>query len=309
MPDLPANNNELLENVSLPFMIESSGIRGRFVRLNSQINSILTGHKYPKRASQLLGELVTLATMLGSMLKIDGILSIQASGDGAISLMTADYTGQSNIRGYAKINDKKAIESLPTKKRDQQDIKTIFGSGHIMITIENPNEKPYQAIVALEGKSLAECLINYFKQSDQLKASIEISTDKVDGKWVSSGILIQNMPSEGGKNVDIAPKRTQEEREDLWNTAKMLLASVTDEELLSKEITPHELLYRLFHEEGIRVFDPLSIEAKCRCSRQRMLSALINLPKDDISSLKKDGKITMQCHFCNREEIFDDNDL
>lgn len=301
---IPANNNELEEDVVVPFMLDAFGIHGKCVSLTEVVDQILSGHKYPEVVAQLLGELLVLTTMIGSLLKLKGNLTVQLKGDGKVSFLTADYTKGGTIRGYAHIVDEEAILSIKTSDRKSQDIGKIFGKGFVVVTIEEPNVKPYQAIVPLEGSSLSDCILGYFKESNQVNCVIESVCQKTEGKWRARGVLIQKLAIEGGKKTDIAPQKTKEERQDDWDTTKVLLSSITDDELLDKSLTPHDLLYRLFHEFGIRAFDPVKLVYQCRCSREKMEKGILSIPIADLEDLAKENIITMKCHFCNREEIF-----
>lgn len=289
----PANSNDVLKNASLPFVIEKSGIRGRFVRINEEVHKILSDHKYPERASQLLGELLVLVSIIGTMLKLKGLISVQAQGDGVIRFISADYTDDGHIRGYAHINNKELLNNFATKNRKEQDVAEIFGKGNIVITIENKNEKPYQAIVPLEGKSLASCIIEYFKRSGQLDVVMEVAANKINKTWHAGGIVLQR--TGGEENAD---------NED-FHRASVLLDSVKDTELINDKLPMPTLLYRLFHEDGVRVFEHSKLQARCRCSRQRMESALDLLSKQERDELKVRGTITMTCQFCNANEKFD----
>ena len=304
-----ANSNERIDDVSVPFMLDAFGIHGRCVSLSESVDRILSGHKYPERAGQLLGELLILTTMIGSLMKLKGTLTLQIKGDGALPFMTADYSEGGAIRGYAHIEDREHLETLKLIGRKKQNIQKVFGGGVVVITIEQPNIKPYQAIVPLEGKSLSDCILTYFKQSNQINCVIESASQKVQGKWRARGVLIQKIAEQGGKKVDISHQKTTEERQDEWDTTKVLLQSVTDEELLDEKITPHDLLFRLFNQYGIRAFDPALIKASCRCSREKMEKALLMLPEDEIQTLSNDGTVSMQCHFCNHEEVFNLEEL
>jgi len=297
-----ANKNELLKNVVLPFALEESGIRGRFVRLNEEAHNILSKHKYPVKTSKMLGELLVLVTMIGSMLKLRGMVSIQVQGDGAVSFLSADYRANGDLRGYVNIADRAALKKV--NAGENISLLDVMGKGHIVITIENENERPYQAIVPLEGKSLTECITNYFHSSDQMTVAIEVASGQINKKWHAGGILLQHVPDEGGKK-----RKQTREREEEWNTANILLQSVTEKELIDDKLEPNTLLFRLFHEDGVRVFEPQKLQAKCRCSRQRMQNSLIGLSRDDIKSIQVKGVISIKCHFCNRKEDFSEEDL
>jgi molecular chaperone Hsp33 len=300
----PANSNEVLANMALPFMIESSGIRGRFIRLNAELHRILSGHRYPACVSQLLGELLVLVSMLGSMLKLEGMLSIQIQSDGAVNFLSADCTSEGHLRSYAKIKDRKAISSLKVKERKYHNISKLLGKGYVVITIESKNEKPYQAIVPLEGSSLSHCITDYFRQSDQLDAAIEVAAYKSGKVWHAGGIVLQRIPSEGGK-----PARKKATSDDLaWESACTLLKSVTDKELVNQKLPPNTLLFRLFHEDGVRVFDPQKLKAQCRCSRDKIVRILHTLSAEERTDMTINGLITVTCHFCNKTEIFKDGE-
>lgn len=297
----PANNNELLKNMVLSFMLDKSGIRGRFVRLGGEVHKILTGHRYPAGVSQLLGELLVLVAMIGSMLKLKGLISVQVQGSGDIGFMCADYTSEGNLRGYTHMNNKKRLQEMELKARNGHDITELFGKGHVVITIEQPNEQPYQAIVPLEGNSLTECITGFFHRSEQLEVVLEVAVNKINKKWCAGGLVVQRIPEEGGKKSKLAKKQDED-----WNRAGILLKSVTDKEIIDSKLSPNDLLFRLFNEDGVKVFEPKKLQAKCRCSRERMLNALASISKDELESMKVKGKISMNCQFCNRTEVFDD---
>lgn len=295
-----ANSNEILNDLALPFVIESSGIAGRFVRLNNEIHTILSGHKYPVCVSQLLGELLVLSAMLGTMLKLDGMLTIQVQGDGAVDFISADYTSAGHLRGYARIRDRKYAQSVETSERKRQDIGKLLGRGHVVVTIENKGGLPYQAIVPLEGKSLSECIIGYFKQSKQLDAMIEVAVMKQNNHWTAGGMVLQRVPD--------AEDRHSEDQQQDWKTAGTLLASVTDTELVDHTLPPNTLLYRLFHEDGVRVFEAQKLKAICRCSREKIVQVLRTLSADELHEMVIDGVVSVRCHFCNRSENFEEGD-
>jgi molecular chaperone Hsp33 len=297
--ETPANSNDLMKNAALPFMLEGADIRGRCVRLNEELQIILNANKYPDCVAAMVGELLILVVMLGSLLKLRGLISIQAQGDGAIGFIAADYTDEGNLRAYANLRDEKALKKI--KKNSTPTIPELFGKGFLVITIENNTDQPYQAIVPLEGKNLSECVQGYFIQSDQLESVIKVASDKIGGVWQSGGIILQRIAGEGGKNK----KATAKNKED-WNNATILLNTVSDDELANSNLQPSTLLYRLFHEGGVRVLDAQYLKAKCRCSRERMEKALQTISPSEKEEMKVNGVITMTCKFCNRSEIFKD---
>lgn len=292
-----ANNNQMTSEFIIPFIIEDSQIRGRFLRSSDEINNILSGHEYPEIVSKLLGELLVLTSMIGSMLKLNGMITVQAQGDGAVKFLTVDFNSEGHMRGYAKVDN----DELPAKVDSDNQIKSLIGSGYLVITIESSGEKPYQAIVPLEGNNLSECIMEYFVRSDQLDVAIKVAVAQQKGKWTASGIILQSIAKEGGKK----PLKTSEDSyEDLWLKSKILLETATQKELLDKSLLPYHLLYRLFNEDGVRVFDYKKVEAKCRCSKEKIVNFLESISKDEIDSMTKNGKISVTCQFCSKKEEF-----
>lgn len=300
----PANNNRVTENVILPFILDNSAIKGSFVRINDQLHKILSGHKYPERTSQLLGEMLVLIAMIGSLLKIKGLITIQAQGDGPMGFITVDYNAEGHLRGYAHMNDAEKMQKISAKSRKDQDITELFGKGAVIITIEEPGEKPYQAISPLEGKSLSACIAGYFRQSNQVDIIVESVAVRDDGRWRSGGIILQRIPDENEWHEE-----TIEKKQANWDEAALLAETVSDDELTDKKLAIKEVLYRLFHEGGVRVFPTKNLEARCRCSREKMISAINSISEEEIEEMKIDNKISMKCHFCSNEEIFTDADL
>ena len=297
--DQPANNNSL-NNISLPFSLEESGIPGNFIRMNDEVDKILRKHKYPIVVSKLLGELLILTSMLGTTLKLDGILSIQAQGDGIIGFISADYNSKGHIRGYAHVNDKDKIKKIKPVNRKKQDITELFGKGNIVITIENKNDKPYQAIVPLEGQNLSLCIMDYLRYSSQLHASIKVTTHKVHKKWHAAGIMLQYFEK---------PNTLKDELDENFNRASILMESATEKELVDDNLPIPTLLFRLFNEDGVRIYEHRKLEAHCRCSRERMLNALKMLGKEELKNMKIKDKITLTCQFCNNKEKFEEGDV
>lgn len=312
--DVAANNNELLENVVLPFIIDAPAIHGRFVRLGSEINKILTGHDYPESASRVLGELLVLTVMLGSTLKLDGMLSIQVQSDGPIGFLLADYTSEGHIRGYLKIQDEKAVKSFDFKKYAQSYVSKLLGSGHLVISMEHgPQKERYQGLSALDKPTLSENFTQYFEQSEQLLASIRVAIDRrqtPEGKscWYAGGIMLKRLPDEASKLRIVVEDEAP--YEDMWEREVVFLQSTKDEELVNVAIPPNKLLFNLFHEDGVRVLVPKRLVAQCRCSREKMQQVLTQLTDEEIASLKVESdKISMTCEFCSRTEEFTDEDL
>lgn len=275
-----------------PFQIERSGLRGRMVRLGPALDRILAQHDYPEAVSVLLAETAALGVLLASALKYDGVFTLQASGDGPVSILVADVTTDGALRAYAKFD----AEAVPK----QGALGDLIGKGHLAFTVDQGDfTDRYQGIVALTGDTLAECVQHYFRQSEQIDAGIALAVQRTGGSWRAGGLSIQRLP-------DVERQVPASDREDDWRRAMILMNSATDAELLDPALAPNALLYRLFHEDGVRVYDPVPIRAACRCARERVERVLAALPRDEVTDLKEDGAVRVTCEFCNTEYKFDD---
>jgi molecular chaperone Hsp33 len=288
-----------------PFMLESSGIRGDLVRLGSVADHIITRHAYPDPLAALLGEILALTAMLSSMMKYDGVFSLQTKGAGPVSLMVADVTSEGHLRGYAGFDDGKleaALVSGPGARNGAPPgVPELLGAGHLAFTMDQgPHTERYQGIVELSGPSLASCLQHYFRQSEQIQTGLIVTAGKMRGAWTSAGLILQRVPSESAEPNG----RSDPADDDAWRRAMVLQASCTEDELLDPELPVNDLLYRLFHEEGVRVFRRRPLDARCHCSRKRLEKTLRALPRAEIEDLKIAGKVVVTCEFCNRRYRF-----
>ena len=297
MPELTAGTDPSADDLVQPFQIEASGLRGRLVRLGGAVDDILGQHEYPEPVATLLGEAVVLASILASALKYDGIFTLQTKGDGPVPLMVVDLTSTGDLRGYARFDaDRLAAEA-------GRDVAALIGKGVLAFTVDQGDfTDRYQGIVELSGATLADCLQHYFRQSEQIDAGIVISAGRSGDRWRAGGVMIQRLP-------DAQRTMPASDREDDWRRAMILLGSATDAELLDPALAANGLLFRLFHEDGVRVFAPVGLRAACRCSRQRVADMLASLPRTEVEAMKEDGAVAVQCEFCNNTYQFDDDQL
>jgi len=284
-----------MTDIVLPFMVEASGFRGRVVRLDDALDQILQAHHYAVPISKLTAEVTTMCVLLGSMLKYDGIFTLQVQGDGPVKMLVSDFTSGGDIRACATISkDLKISADAP-----------LMGKGYMAFTVDQgENTERYQGIVELKNDSLLESMQSYFTQSEQIRTGTRLAVGLVDGRWRGAAIMIQNMPEEGGVAA-VSEGMGVSEAEDHWRRAMILLQTCTDEELLSALLTPEELLFRLFHEDGVRVFEPRVLQKGCRCTMEKVEGVLRTLSADDIAHITENGKITMTCEFCSRAFDFD----
>jgi len=287
----------------IPFQLGAGAVRGRLVRLGPAFNSMIRGHAYPEPVAGLLGQAACLAAALAGALKFDGVFTVQAQGNGPISLLLADVTSTGHVRGYARF-DADALASLDHSAT--ADI--LLGQGHLAFTIDQgPDTDRYQGIVALTGQTLADSARLYFQQSEQLDTEVHLaSAPGTDGQWRGAALMISRMPAA----TSGAPILTAEENQETWITTTMLLSTVTDRELLDDDLEPQKLLWRLFHQQGVHVHGAKPLEARCRCSRSRIEATLRSFPQAEIEELADEsGQVVVTCEFCRSSYGFSPQDL
>jgi len=291
-------------DVVLPFILESSGIRGRVVRLSSAVEGIIGPRSYPAPLAGLLAELLALTCGLSSLLKYEGIFSIQTKSDGPASMFVADITSGGDLRGYAGFDDAAIAELL--KREDPPGFKALVGGGYLAFTVDQGSHaNRYQGIVDLNGDSLADCFQHYFLQSEQVNTGTVIAADSTAAGWSSGTLILQYMPEEGMERVP----QSSEEMEENWRRAMMLQATCTAGELLDPGLPLTDLLYRLFHEERVRVFEPRPVRAKCRCSKSRLEAFVKTMTPDELEPHMVEGAVEFTCEFCGRVYSFREADL
>ena len=302
-----ANISSMPDNLVQPFQLENNVARGRLVRLGSSLQDILAGHQYPEPVATLLSEMLALAALVSGIFKFKGTFSLQAKGDGSVGLIIVDLTSDGGLRGYAQF-DGAAVSKLGDTWRANP-VPHLLGNGYLAFTVDQGQDTDrYQGIVQLAGATLADCAHNYFRESEQVDAAVKLVSRKTtSGVWRAGGLLMQKIPSEGlvlqsGDAVD-------EEYEDAWRRAVVLMSASREAELLDVKLHPHELLFRLFHEDGVRVFDPLLVTQRCRCSAERVETMLISFPQEEIEELKVDGVVAVTCEFCGYEYSFEGEKL
>ena len=250
--------------------------------------------------SRLLGEMFVLAATLAGGLKFKGTFSLQTRSNGPISLMVADCTHDGGMRGYAKF-DADAVASIT-----EPSVPSLLGKGHFAVTVDQDNKSTaYQGLVELEGDSLTDCIHQYFRQSEQVRTGMKIAVEHLnDGAgtafWRAGAVMVQSLPEED------SDAREKEALED-WRRTMMLLGTVKDAELIDPDLSPERLLLRLFHEEGVRIFDAQPLSFRCRCNRERVETLLRQFRPEDIEEMKQDdGRLLVTCEFCNEAYSFEE---
>ena len=300
-----AHGPMIATDLVIPYQVERVGLRGRFLRFGPLLDQILDRHGYPTPIAILLAQTMALAALLGSTLKYEGAFTLQANGKGPVRIIVADLTSGGEVRAYAQF-DAKAVAGLESAAMS---VPALLGQGHLAFTADQgPDKDRYQGIVELTGATLTECVHHYFRQSEQIDAAIKVAVeeDGLDGEcgWRAGAIMIQRLPGEGPQ-----PEMSQAANEDAWREAVALMASVTDEELTNPRLTPDRLLYRLFHEPGVRMFAPRGLRPGCRCSRERVAGTLLAFPKAEVLDLLDRGMVSVNCEFCGEAYEFDQQAL
>lgn len=313
------------DDIVLPFQTIQSNIAGRIVRLGPSINRIISRHDYPVAIGEVMGEALALTALLGSTLKFEGRLILQTKTDGPLDMLVVNYETPGSVRGYAGYDQKKVAEITASQGGRAA---PLFGSGHLAMTIDPGGDMDrYQGIVAIDNEPLTNAALTYFRQSEQLPTFLRLAVarlyqpgDSQNGEagkdrwtWRAGGLMLQHIAHEGGSQGDETegePLPLSGEDDDDWRRTEMLAATVEDHELTDPGLSPERLLYRLFHEEGVRVQDPHPIQDHCRCSRERVTGFLAQFAATGLDDLREeDGAITVTCEFCNEKYRYEPGDL
>jgi molecular chaperone Hsp33 len=299
-----------VDDAVLPFEVDVLDLRGRLTRLGPALDEILTKHDYPAPVGKLLGEAIVLTTLLGSSLKFDGRFILQTQTDGPVSFLIVDFQAPDRLRAYARFDAKRL--------KAGQDSGVLLGKGHLAMTIDQgPDMSRYQGLVALDGGTLEDAAHEYFLRSEQIPTRVRLAVgeewrggegERPKHRWRAGGMLLQFLPKapERARQADLHPGDAPEgsvahtvAEDDAWVEGQSLIATVEDVELIDPDLSGERLLYRLFHERGVRVFAPLALRAQCSCSRDAVSSMLQSFAPKDRAEMVKDGKVVVTCEFCS----------
>ena len=303
MTDTPQNQTDRVT----VFQLDQQPVRGRAVKLGPALDKALNPAgtaRYPDAVARLLGEAMMTGALVAQSLKFKGRLVVQCHGtnEGAVSLLMADCTTDGNIRGYARWDGAKLKEIELDSRNPGADV--LLGGGTFSMTIDQgPDMDQYQGIAAIEGASLSSCAEHYFNQSEQIPTRIKLACGQsVDGDgahWSGAGMMIQKIADDEAR-PDATPP---------WETAQQLFATLTDAELVDPDLTTETLLYRLFHEDGVRVIETHAVKAECRCSRERLLDTLKSFERSALEEMAEDRVISAKCEFCATDYKFPIQDI
>ncbi len=307
-----------VDDAVLPFAVEPLDVRGRVVRLGEALDLVLAPHDYPPEVARLVGEASALTVLLGTSLKFEGRFQLQTRTDGIVDMLVVDFDAPDRVRALARFKTE-ALDSA--RAAGAASPGQLLGRGHLAFTIDRgPDQSRYQGVVALEGQGLEEAAHQYFRQSEQIPTLVRLAVaEMLEGaggqrRWRTGGLLVQFLPHspERGRMPDFdpgdAPAGTmvpEFSEDEAWAEAKALAATVEDHELVDPMLSSERLLYRLFHERGVKVFDSMPIRYACRCSRDGIETMLRRFtPQERKDMIGDDGKIGVTCEFCNVKREF-----
>jgi len=300
------------DDLVLPFTVKALDIRGRIAHLGAAVDTAVRQHDLPPPVARLLAELMALTAMLGTLLKVQGKFIAQAQTNGPVRLLVADFTAPDALRGLARF-DEQAVAAL--QQKGDATPQALLGSGQLVFTIDQgPHTRRYQGVVALNG-DLQKAAEDYFAASEQIPTRVKLAAGTlVDGSgehWRAGAMMIQHMPPPAGNALGEDERAQKKERDaESWNTAQALFDTLTDEELLDPGLSPERLAYRLFHEHGVRVHEPLRLRWQCGCDRDKLREVLRRFSaKERADMVEDDGLIHATCQFCNTTYTFRPQEL
>ncbi|CAN7527960.1 Hsp33 family molecular chaperone [Phenylobacterium sp. LjRoot164] len=291
--------NAIPDDIVAPFQIEGEAVRGRLVRLGPAVHEILSGHAYPEPVANLLGEACALAALVGSSLKFDGRLIVQAQGDGPVRYVVVDYDTSGALRGYCRYDEEEVAKLTTGFVRPGA--KSLLGGGVFIMTVDQgPDMDRYQGVTAIEGETLALCAEQYFAQSEQTPTRVRLAVGQADvgqgPQWRAGGMLIQNIAEDDARGSTT----------EAWVRTQAFFETIGEDELLDPTISAETLLFRLFQEDGVRVFEPKPLQAFCRCSQDRIETVLKSFGEDERADMvEDDGQIRVTCEYCSRVYAID----
>lgn len=303
----------------LPFQVEALDLRGRAVRLGPALDTILARHDYPPPVARLLGEAIALTALLGASLKFDGRFQLQTRTDGAVDMLVVDFAAPGMLRAYARFDAGKVAAAATGA-----DPAALLGRGHLGLTIDQgPQMQRYQGVVPLDGQGLEEAAHQYFLRSEQIPTRVRLAVAEAvsheDGRpvtrWRAGGVMGQFLPhsAERQRQAEFDPgdapagvERPAFAEDDAWVEARTLIETIEDHELIDPAVSSERLLYRLFNQHDIRVFDAAPLAARCRCSSERILDMLRQFSEEEKRAMVgDDGRIGVTCEFCSTRYHFD----
>jgi molecular chaperone Hsp33 len=308
------------DDTVLPFEVAALDLRGRVVRLGPAIDQILTGHNYPEPVAKLLGEAIVLGVLLGTALKFEGRFILQTKTDGPVPMLVVDFMTPDKVRACARFDKERVAQAIAARNAEAG---VLLGHGHLAMTIDQGGHMSrYQGLVPLEGGTLEDAAHEYFLRSEQIPTRVRLAVAEeflaasggANHRWRAGGMLLQFMPHapERARVADLHPGNAPEgvtphtvKEDDAWVEGRSLIETVEDLELIDPALSSERLLYRLFHERGVRVFRSADLRAQCSCSRDNVDNMLRSFPQSDRDDMVENGVISVTCEFCSKTYVFE----
>ena len=304
------------DDAILPFQVAALELRGQVVRLGPVVDEILSRHNYPLPVAKLVGEAIVLTVLLGSTLKFEGRFIFQTQTDGPVRMLVIDFRSPGKVRACARFDAPLVEAAIAAGKTDPG---SLLGRGHLAMTIDQgPDMSRYQGVVALDGGNLEAAAHEYFRRSEQIPTRVRLAVAEefspgTTRRWRAGGLLLQFLPlaSDRARQADLDPGDAPDgitphvvAEDEAWAEGRALMSTVTDLELIDPELSSERLVYRLFHEHGVRVFRHRELRAECSCSRTSVEAMLRSFPQDDRDHMVENGVISVTCEFCSAHYAF-----
>ena len=304
------------DDTILPFQVATLELRGQVVRLGPLVDEILSRHDYPLPVAKLVGEAIVLTVLLGSTLKFEGRFILQTQTDGPVRMLVIDFRSPGKVRACARFDRTQVAAAIAAGKADPG---SLLGKGHLAMTIDQgPDTSRYQGVVALDGGDLEAAAHEYFRRSEQIPTRVRLAVAEelsagAKHRWRAGGMLLQFLPlaPERARQADLdpgdAPPGTAPHvvpEDEAWAEGRALMNTVEDLELIDPTLSSERLVYRLFHEHGVRVFRYRDLRAECSCSRAGVETMLRNFSQDDRDHMVENGVISVTCEFCSANYTF-----
>jgi molecular chaperone Hsp33 len=277
-----------MNNIVLPFTLKNADIKGRIIKLDHELDLILNQHQYPDAIARILGELLMVASLIGSQFKDEILLTIQLQIKDNEQYIVADFQSPGMIRGYAKFS------------KTYEDEADIIKNSLLMVTVDRQNNHRYQGIVEIKDNNISKAIEEYFYQSEQINTAIKLKIGKIllpnqHETWCGGGLIMQRLPLK--------------DEEDSWDEAQLYFSTIRDDELLDTSLTLEKLLYSVYNQMDVITYEPLAIIHKCRCSRERVAQVIESLGYEEALSIIIDNKISISCQFCNKSQDFSNDEI
>lgn len=306
-----------VDDVVLPFAVEPLDLRGRLVRLGPAVDDILVRHDYPPPVARLLAEASALTVLLGAALNQEGRFQLQTRSDGVVDMIVVDFDSPDRLRAFARFDAARLAEAEAQGKVAGAD---LLGRGHLGFTIEPGGAATrYQGVVALAGEGLERAAHDYFERSEQIPTVVRLAVGQIvtgeGAHWRAGGLIVQFLPEseDRRRQADLHPGDAPEgtpahvvDEDEAWTEGRALAGTVEDHELIDPSLSGERLLYRLFHERGVRVFAAQPVRDQCRCSTDGIRTMLRRFtPQERADMVGDDGRIGVTCEFCSTKREFD----